>query len=142
MVSYFVGDPSGEGAMIIADDLGGRIASERVQITTDGRNAYRTAWEEAFGADADYATIEMIYRTDPAATRGRYSPPICTGVHKKTVEGDPDPAHISTIYVERCNLFGGNPPVHAPDQRLPQELREPLSRAGALLHVLQLGAHP
>jgi hypothetical protein len=34
----------------------------------------------------------------------RYSPPICTGVEKRVVRGDPDPAHISTSYVERQNL--------------------------------------
>jgi len=104
MVSYFVGDRSGESALIIADDLRDRIASERVQITTDGHSAYRAAMEEAFGADADYATIEKTYKTDPAAARGRYSPPICTGVKKHTVEGNPDQAHISTSYVERSNL--------------------------------------
>jgi hypothetical protein len=60
--------------------------------------------EEAFGADADYATIEKTYRTDPTAPRGRYSPPICAGVRKHTVEGNPDPAHVSTSYVERSNL--------------------------------------
>jgi len=78
--------------------------SPRVQITTDGHNAYLRAIEEAFGADADYATIEKIYKTDPAAARGRYSPPICTGVKKRVIEGEPDQAHVSTSYVERSNL--------------------------------------
>src|SRR5271156_792168 len=40
MVSYFVGDRGGQSALIIADDLRDRIDSERVQITTDGHNAY------------------------------------------------------------------------------------------------------
>jgi IS1 family transposase len=100
MVSYFVGDRSGQSALIIADDLRSRIASERVQITTDGHNAYRAAMEEAFGADADYATVEKVYRTDPAAARGRYSP----AVRKDIVEGKPDLAHVSTSYAERSNL--------------------------------------
>jgi len=104
MISYFVGDRGGESAMILADDLRSRISSERVQITTDAHNAYLRAIEEAFGADADYATLQKIYRTDPTAVRGRYSPPVCTGVIKETVEGDPDPKHISTSYVERSNL--------------------------------------
>ena len=104
MISYFVGDRSGESAMILADDLRARVASERVQITTDGHNAYLRAIEEAFGADADYATLEKIYKTDPAAARGRYSPPVCTGIKKRTIEGEPDPAHVSTSYVERSNL--------------------------------------
>ncbi len=104
IVSYFVGDRSGESALILADDLRARVTSERVQITTDGHNAYLGAIDEAFGADADYATLEKIYRTDPAAARGRYSPPVCIGAKKHRVEGNPDPAHISTSYVERQNL--------------------------------------
>jgi len=104
MVSYFVGDRSGESARFLAHDLRSRIASERVQLTTDSHNAYLGAIEDAFGADVDYATIQKIYRTDPAAARGRYSPPVCTGVIKQTVEGNPDEAHVSTSYVERSNL--------------------------------------
>lgn len=62
------------------------------------------AIEEAFGADADYATLEKVYATDPAAARGRYSPPVCIGARKRRIEGDPDPDHVSTSYVERSNL--------------------------------------
>ncbi len=104
IVSYFVGDRSGESALILADDLRSRIASERVQITTDGHGAYLRAIEEAFGAGADYATLEKVYRTDPAAKQGRYSPPVCIGARKNVVEGNPDQGHISTSYVERANL--------------------------------------
>lgn len=104
MISYFVGDRSGESALILADDLRSRIASERIQITTDAHNPYLRAIEEAFGADADYATLEKVYRTDPAAARGRYSPPVCIGTRTRVVEGDPDPRHVSTSYVERANL--------------------------------------
>jgi IS1 family transposase len=104
MVSYFVGDRSGQSALIVADDLRSRIANNRLQITTDGHNAYRRAMDETFGADADYATIEKIYKPDPRVPPGRYSPPVCTGAKKHAVEGNPDPAHISTSYVERSNL--------------------------------------
>lgn len=104
MISYFVGDRSGESALILADDLRKRVSSERVQITTDGHNAYLRAIEEAFGSDADYATLEKVYRTDPAAKAGRYSPPVCIGAKKCVVEGEPDMAKVSTSYVERSNL--------------------------------------
>jgi len=104
IVTYFVGDRSGESALILADDLRARVSSDRVQITTDGHSAYLRAIEEAFGADADYATIEKIYKTDPAAARGRYSPPVCTGAKKRVIEGNPDESHVSTSYVERANL--------------------------------------
>jgi IS1 family transposase len=104
IISYFIGDRSGESARFLAHDLRSRVASERVQITTDSHNAYLRAVEDAFGADADYATIQKIYRTDPTAARGRYSPPVCTGGIKEVIEGDPDETKISTSYVERSNL--------------------------------------
>ena len=34
----------------------------------------------------------------------RDSPAICTGAHKYRVEGNPDPKHVSTPFVERQNL--------------------------------------
>lgn len=104
MVSYFVGDRSGHSAAILAHDLRSRVSSETVQITTDAHNAYLRAIEDAFGADANYATLEKVYRTDPRAAAGRYSPPVCIGTKTKVVEGAPDPDHISTSYVERSNL--------------------------------------
>lgn len=30
--------------------------------------------------------------------------PVCTGAEKRVIKGNPDPAHISTSYVERSNL--------------------------------------
>jgi hypothetical protein len=35
---------------------------------------------------------------------GRYSPAACLGARKISVEGRPDPKHISTSYSERNNL--------------------------------------
>jgi len=103
MVSYFVGDRSGDSAMILMDDLQGRL-SNRVQLTTDGHKAYLDAVDTAFGGEIDYGIIEKIYGTDPNAPKGRYSPPVCTGAKKRVEQGDPDQAHISTSYVERSNL--------------------------------------
>jgi hypothetical protein len=34
----------------------------------------------------------------------RYSPADCIGCDQKTVKGNPDPAHVSTSYIERQNL--------------------------------------
>jgi len=53
--------------------------------------------------DVDYAMIVKYYGVDPKAET-RYSPAVCTKVEKKPRIGDPDPAHISTSYVERQNL--------------------------------------
>jgi len=103
IVSYFVGDRSGQSAIIVMDDLQSRL-SNRVQLTTDGHKAYLEAVEGAFGADIDYAQLIKIYGDVPDGTKGRYSPAECTGIKKVKVQGNPDPNHISTSYTERQNL--------------------------------------
>jgi IS1 family transposase len=103
ILSYFVGDRSGQSAIALMDDLAKRLAN-RVQLTTDGHKAYLEAVEGAFGADIDYAILNKIYGTAPEAARGRYSPAECIGIKKDRIEGAPDPAHVSTSYVERSNL--------------------------------------
>jgi len=102
IVSFYVGDRSGESAMVLMDDLQARLAN-RVQLTTDGHKAYLEAVEGAFGADVDFAQLVKLY--GPAITTpGRYSPAECIGARKRRVEGKPNIAHVSTSYVERQNL--------------------------------------
>jgi hypothetical protein len=84
------------------DDLARRLAN-RVQITSDGHRAYLEAVEGAFGGDVDYAQLVKLYGPTPEGQR-RYSPAECIGARKVRVEGDPDPAHVSTSYAERNNL--------------------------------------
>jgi IS1 family transposase len=103
MVSYFVGDRSGESAFILMDDLQSRLVS-RVQISTDSHSAYFDAVDIAFGGNVDYGVIDKVYGTDKSAPKGRYSPPICTGAKKRRIQGRPAQADISTSYVERSNL--------------------------------------
>ena len=102
IVSYFVGDRSGESAMVLMDDLRGRLAN-RVQLTTDGHKAYLDAVEEAFGSDVDFAQLVKIYGPTFAGP-GRYSPADCVGTRKVRVMGSPDIAKVSTSIVERQNL--------------------------------------
>lgn len=102
IVSYLVGDRSGDSAMYLMDDLRARLAN-RVQLTTDGHRAYLEAVEGAFGADVDYAQLVKLYGPTVTAP-GRYSPAECIGTRKTRVEGNPDIAHVSTSYVERQNL--------------------------------------
>jgi IS1 family transposase len=102
IVSYHVGDRSGESAMVLMDDLRGRL-SNRVQLTTDGHKAYLEAVESAFGGDVDFAQLVKLYGPTITAP-GRYSPAECTGIKKIRREGNPDIAHVSTSYVERQNL--------------------------------------
>jgi hypothetical protein len=74
------------------------------QLTTDGRQPYILAVERAFGGAVDYAQIIKQYGPDPAEAQRRYSPAVCTSVERHAVTGSPDPAHVSTSYIERQNL--------------------------------------
>lgn len=102
IVSYYIGDRSGQSAMCLMDDLQARLAN-RVQLTTDGHKAYLEAVEGAFGGDVDFAQLVKLYGPTITAP-GRYSPAECIGAKKLAVEGNPDIKHVSTSYVERQNL--------------------------------------
>jgi IS1 family transposase len=101
IVSYLVGDRSGATAIELMDDLRSRLR-DRVQISTDGHRAYLEAVEGAFGGDVDYAQVIKQYGPTPTPA-GRYSPAECIGIKKEVVEGNPDPRHISTSFVEVHN---------------------------------------
>lgn len=100
--SFLVGLRDGEHAKEFVCDLASRLAC-RVQVTSDGLKAYIDASEEGFGGDVDYAMLFIIYGAT-VADEARYSPPVCIGCETKPMVGNPDPAHISTSYVERQNL--------------------------------------
>lgn len=102
MASWLVGSRNSEAAMAFADDLAGRLAS-RVQVTTDGLNAYLEAVDTAFGGQVDYSVLVKIYGQGPEGQR-RYSPPVCVGTKRQRMIGKPDSEHVSTSYVERQNL--------------------------------------
>src|SRR4051794_18008956 len=89
--------------MALMDDLRSRLAN-RVQLPSDGHRAYLKAVEGAFGGDVDYAQLVKLYGNAPDSMKGRYSPAECIGARKETIEGNPDPAHVSTSYAERQNL--------------------------------------
>lgn len=103
MVSWVVGSRDAESARVLMDDLAARLAN-RVQLTTDGHNAYLQAVGEAFGDGIDYAMLVKIFGAVPDRDIGRYSPAECVGIQKKAIEGLPDFDHISTSHVERHNL--------------------------------------
>ena len=106
IVSFLVGNRDSHCARIFIDDLASRLAG-RIQLTSDGHKPYLQAVEDAFGAGIDYAVIMKLYGNEghggePANIR--YSPAVCTGIKIEKITGRPDPAHISTSYVERQNL--------------------------------------
>ena len=104
VASWYVGGRDSEAAATFKDDLAPRLAS-RVQLTSDGHKAYLEAVEGAFGGNVDYAQLVKLYGSEGGVSSDkRYSPAECTGIRKRSVEGRPDPAHVSTSYVERSNL--------------------------------------
>ncbi len=83
-------------------DVQERLAN-RVQLTTDGNVVYLEAVMDHF-AEVDYAMLQKLYGPSAEGPEARYSPAKCNGTKKRVVTGNPDPAHISTSYMERQNL--------------------------------------
>jgi IS1 family transposase len=100
--SWFVGQRTVEDGFLFMMDLRHRLACYP-QITTDGLKAYAAAIGFTFGTEADWAVLQKHYGKDASGER-RYSPGICTGFDIEIKQGYPDPAKISTSYVERQNL--------------------------------------
>lgn len=100
--SWLVGERTVDDAWTFMSDLQGRLA-HRVQLTSDGLRAYKQAVDLAFGDEIDFAMLRKVYGIDPEDDR-RYSPPVVLETEVEIVKGDPNPAEISTSYVERQNL--------------------------------------
>ena len=102
MVSWLIGPRHGGTAHAIMQDVAWRL-THRIQLTTDGLHAYWDAAITAFHCEVDYAQLVKIYGPD-RSVEGKYSPPEVLGIKIKERMGNPDPAHISTSYIERSNL--------------------------------------
>ena len=102
IVSWLVGARDAGYAQAFVEDVAFRLAT-RTQLTTDGNHLYRRPVEDAFGMDVDYAMLVKLYGA-PQEPEKTYSPAKCIGCRKHAIAGSPDPAHISTSFVERQNL--------------------------------------
>lgn len=104
IVSWLVGDRDVRAATRFMNDVAKRVKN-RVQLTTDGHKGYLVAADSAFSDKVDYAMLVKLYGEQAGSTPERkYSPGECCGTETKEVCGNPDPAHISTSFVERQNL--------------------------------------
>jgi len=104
--SWLVGERTNKDAYFFLKDLHSRLKN-RVQLTTDGHRPYLTVIEPLFGDDGvDFAMLHKNYGTlqGPNNPEHTYSPATCTGIEKRVIAGNPDPAFISTSCVERQNL--------------------------------------
>lgn len=104
VVSFKVGKRTAETTVDLVSDLRERIVN-RPQITADGFTPYPGAVDLAFANDVDFATIVKSYHS-PVGNEAavRYSPGSIKDIETTVVRGKPDPARISTSYVERFNL--------------------------------------
>jgi hypothetical protein len=71
--AWLVGHRDAECALVLMLDLKDRLAN-RVQLTTDGLQAYLGAVEKAFGGDVDYAMLVKIYAARPRDIHGTARP--------------------------------------------------------------------
>ncbi|HXT15443.1 MAG TPA: IS1 family transposase [Gemmatimonadaceae bacterium] len=101
---WHVGTRDADAAHLFMEELASRLAN-RVQLSTDGHNAYLTAVENAFGWNGvDYAMLVKLYgATGDTHGSGKYAPVALTSLEKKPIMGQPDEALISTSYAESHN---------------------------------------
>jgi IS1 family transposase len=102
IVTWFVGSRDALSAEWFMGDLWDRMAT-KVQLTTDGHHVYPLAVDKTFGQAVDYAQLVKVYGM-PREGAVRYSPSKLLSTSKEVIRGNPDPAHISTSFVERQNL--------------------------------------
>jgi IS1 family transposase len=100
--AFRVGKRDAATANAFLADVAERMTG-RVQISTDGLQAYKEAIERSFGGDADYGQIIKTYGHESTEGQRRYSQPEFVSSEKKIVAGRPDMDLISTSYIERLN---------------------------------------
>ena len=105
MPCWLVGTRSRQCTFDFMEDLAGRLAN-RVQLTSDGMNAYPDAVEAAFHGNVDFGVLNKSYANEYGLkeAKRRYSPATMTSCEKLKVFGNPDFNHVSTSHVERANL--------------------------------------
>jgi len=102
---FHVGKRHREDTHLFLADLYGRMYG-KTQITTDGLHHYTLGVPDTFGVDTDFAQLVKLFGDYGQfdTSEARYSPPRIAEVISKVRQGDPDPEHISTSFVERQNL--------------------------------------
>ncbi|MGI8936603.1 MAG: IS1 family transposase [Iamia sp.] len=104
--SWLIGERTTEDCFVFLRDLRSRLLpGQRIQLTTDGFGSYPPVVDALWRDNIDYAQQVKEYNTPTPDEARRYSPATNCKVTEVTVlNGEPDPDHISTSYVERQNL--------------------------------------
>jgi IS1 family transposase len=107
VITWLLGNSDAETATFFMRDIAERIKG-KIQLTTDGLNAYIKAVDAAFPTDEeiDFAQLVKTYgpETGTSSTEHKYSPAECTGCKKTVIYRQPDEEFISTSHIERQNL--------------------------------------
>jgi IS1 family transposase len=103
VLSYFVGKRDAQSATYFTRDVALRLKN-RVQLTTDGLQAYLEAVDDAFAGDINYGMIKKIYANDQGTENSRHALPVRIACEQHTITGSPDSGHIPTSYIERNDL--------------------------------------
>ena len=105
IVSHYTGRRDNVSTDFFAEDVAQRI-NGRVQITTDGWQAYPDAIRRYLLERLDYAVMQKNFATPPGQKEAsrRYSPAPMIGITIRTVAGAPRRDRICTSHVERQNL--------------------------------------
>lgn len=105
IVGWHVGNRDADSANTFMYDISRRLTN-KVQLTTDGLHNYLEAVTDSFGSQIDFAQLVKLYGREgnTGNAEKKYSPAECIGCRKSVISGNPDPAHISTSFVERQNL--------------------------------------
>lgn len=101
IIGWYVGQRDAESAHAFMNDVAGRLTNKiRMQLSTDGLNAYLEPVAQHFGNQIDFAQLVKVYGLKSPDSHKRKE----TGIKKVTISGNPNPDHISTSFVERHNL--------------------------------------
>jgi len=103
---WLVGERTTQDCYVFLNDLRSRLLpGQRIQLSTDGFGSYPLVVDALWRGNVDYAQIIKDYDSPTEAESRKYSPAKnCRISEIKVLNGDPDPDHISTSYVERQNL--------------------------------------
>lgn len=106
---WHVGKRTTADAITFMSKLAPRFAG-KIQITTDGFEAYRPAIEDAFGTEADYAQLYKVMKDGlegiSAAdflNKRRYTQPTLEATSTRVISGNPDLEMVGTSIIERHN---------------------------------------
>ena len=144
ILSYLVsGERDGQTALAFMDDIRSRLEN-RPQLSTNGLVVYQEAVEGAFGGDVDFAQVIKQYGKESGEDNEcRHSPPVCTDIEKRRIEGQP--GHVQGEHVIRRAPqpldAHGDAPLHSAHQYVQQARREALGDGESLHGALQLLPH-